>query len=373
MIYLDNAAHKPISNYISEHIANSLNEYFNPSSNSDISKTSKEIIESAKKTLLSIYKADSKQYDVIFTSSGCESNSLAFANCFSANEIITTPIEHASIMELCNELEDKGVYVYKTILDNNGMVDECDLINELSSGRYYMVSIQHVNNEVGITQNIRKLCKISHSYGAIFHTDAVQSFMNTQIDLSLPPNECPDLISVSGHKIGAFSGIGALIVKKWFDINPIIYGHQERGRRGGTENVIGIHSMLLAMNEINDMHDDINNHFNILYNTFIEHLTESCAEKNVRFHINDYGNKRIVSVTFDDVNAERLTIMLDAYNVVVSTGSACNTGTESYVLKELGISPKNTIRVSFSVDTTKEDVEIGARCIADCASRIIKK
>lgn len=376
MIYLDNAAHVPPSQELLDAIADDKNYFYNPSSSHKSSVMAQKMIEETKREILKIFNADPRNYRVIFTSSGCESNSLALSGMIEENdirEIITTPIEHASIMELVKHYERSNILTSYLNLDENGHVTEDTLSGDLQDAVHFLVSVQHVNNEVGVVQDIRMLSKIVHENQGYFHTDAVQSFLHVPIDLSCPENECPDLISISGHKIGAFSGIGALIVKRHIDISPIIFGHQEYSLRGGTENVVGIYSLLLALNnhKVNGKYPYPT--YKRQFNLFIKTLDNECKKYNVEYKVNKYESNKIVSITFDGINAEMLTTMLDCNDVCVSTGSACNTGTESYVLKALGINANNTIRVSFDSDTKTSDIIAGAKKIAECASKLSKK
>ena len=302
---------------------------------------------------------------MIFTSGGTESNNLAIIGTAMANKrsgmhLVTSKIEHASVKGAMQYLEEQGFRVTYLSTDSYGCVDLEELEKAVCE-ETILVSIMHVNNEIGTVQPIREIAQIAKKKnpGVFVHTDSVQGFGKLPV---VPKRMGVDLLSVSGHKIHGPKGVGFLYIKDKVKIRPIIFGGgQQRDLRSGTENVPGIAGLGQAAFEAYEHFDEKIEHMFELREYFIEQL--SGIE---RVSINGYPDERnaphIVSASFDGVRSQVLLNALEKSQIYVSSGSACasNKKTASATLEAIGISKaqaEGTIRFSFSADTTKEQLE----------------
>ena len=364
MIYLDNAA------------TSEKNDFWfvgNPSSNHRVGKDAKSVIESCKSDIIEKLNAP-KEGTIIFTSGGTESNNLAilgskdYLKRFGMKRIITSPIEHPSVLECCNVMKQEGFIINYAKVDAKGRIDLPvieRLIQQMGVG---LVTIQMVNSEIGTIQPIREIGEMCKQYGVLFHVDAVQGFGHYPIDVL---EDKIDMVSISGHKIGGVKGVGALYVGDKTKLSPIIYGGgQQYGLRSGTENVGGIIS-LSAQTYLCNV-DYAMEHFKDLYIAFEEGFTSAIGD--IQYWFNGYGyGSHILSITIPHVESSALMMMLDSKGVYVSTGSACHSNSlePSNVLKEIGLSDEEalcTIRVSFSDSTTLAEAKEAARIIGETAS-----
>lgn len=364
MIYLDAASTtKPHPKVIEAMMPYFTEKWYNPSSLYNRSNKLKYEIEKARKTVADYIGANSSE--IFFTSSGSESNCWAIRGFVDywrykgiCPDIITTQIEHKSIHSCIGDLLHDA-NVYDVFTDNEGFVDMDSLDTILCRKPYNnptLVSIQFANNEIGTIQNIRKISKIAHKYGAVFHTDATQAFGQIPIDV----NELEiDMMTASGHKIGAPKGIGFLYKKNGIKIKPLIYGSQMDSMRGGTENVPYIIGMAKAVQLIKK-DDEYQLRLSILRDNFISEL------KALGCKVNGSLTERLpnnISVTFpQNITGESLLYMLDMSNIFISTGSACNSHSiqPSYVLKAIGLSDEEankTIRITLPHDITMEEID----------------
>ena len=369
MIYLDNAATtKPKQEVIDAMMPYFTDKWYNPSSLYSKASQIKQDIQSAKKTIADYINAH--EDEIYFTSSGSEANCLAikgFIDYWKKHKervfLITTSIEHESILEC---VQKSNVNYYIMDVNSRGFVKEealIDLLTFANKNKYKtLVSIQYVNNEIGTIQQIKKLANIVHKYGAILHTDAVQAFgkIETNVDFS-----GIDLMSVSGHKIGCPKGIGFLYVSSGVNIEPLIYGTQENGMRGGTENVPYIMGFKKAVQMLSTkfehpLHQAIE--FYIAKQKLITELKNkyNCKFNGAVFVTNKIEN--IISVTFPDIATESLIYLLDIEGVAISAGSACNSYSNkpSHVLKAIGLSDgecMRTIRLSLSYDFNMQQAD----------------
>lgn len=367
-IYLDEAATtKPSPEVISAMMPYLSEKWHNPSSlyswASDVSKD----IAKARKTVADFINAE--EDEVFFTSGGSESNCWAiqgFVTHRSAIEelpcIITTNIEHHSIMECTAMMNMLPCLVWYVGVDEYGNVDIEELEEALkcmtkeTKPSNVLVSIGMANNEIGTIQDIKKLSEIIHSYGAIFHTDAVQAFGHIPIDVE---DMGIDMLSASGHKIGAPKGIGILYKRNGIEINPLIYGSQMDGMRGGTENVPYIIGMAKAVELIERYaKPDMCQRIAYIRDYFIDKL-ESIGCK-----LNGSREHRLpnnINVTLPHgLNGESMLYCMDLCDVYISTGSACNSKSiePSPVLSAIGLGDNayNSIRITFPVGITKEEI-----------------
>lgn len=368
-VYLDNNATTKISLSIQEKLQPFLNLQFgNPSSVYQHGKKIKEELSLARDNCAKLLNC--KSTNLIFTSGGSESNCSAFNSAINEysnkKRIITTKVEHSSILEYCELLKKKGYEIFYLDVDSNCCIDEKQLEN-LVDNNTCLVSIQLANNEVGtlvLNQKIIELVnKLKTKYNFIFHMDCVQGLGKIEIDTK---KFNADFMSFSGHKVHCPKGIGLLYIKEPSHFTPLIAGHQEFGLRGGTENILGI----IALEESCKY---IKNNFKSIETKCKETIIylESQLMKFEGIRINSKNTKRIpntTSITFENFNGNELLFKLENYGICVSTGSACNSESSepSYVLKSMGIeNPQNTIRISIDENTSNSQIDYFIEKIKD--------
>lgn len=360
-VYLDNNATTKLSAIVQEKIKPYLDLQFgNPSSLYAHGKKIKQAISVARENFANLVNCDSE--NLIFTSGGSESNCAAFNSAINQyprnKKIITTKVEHSSILEYCKMLEKKGYQIIYLDVDKNCKIDVKQLESEVDD-KTCLVSIQFANNEVGTIivddKVVKAISELKKKYKFLLHIDCVQGLGKTNIDIK---NLNADFASFSGHKIHCPKGIGALYIKDTKHFTPLIAGHQEFGLRGGTENVIGIVALGEACSYIKNNLKEINSKLQEIHN-----YLESEIKKIGGLNINCEKAKRIsntTSITFSKFNGNQMMFELEKYGICVSTGSACNSESSepSYVLTSMGIkNPQNTIRVSVDENTTKSQID----------------
>jgi len=366
-IYLDAAATSmPKSEVVDSMMPYLTKIWHNPSSlYSDAIKV-KQDVENARKTIANFIGANTEE--IYFTSGGSESNCMAirgWADKSKLNDyhpvIITTQIEHKSIMSCVKYIAEDFCDVIKLSVDSDGFVNINILKNFLeyyNNPEHYnvLVSIQFANNEVGVIQHVKEISKIVHSYGAVLHVDAVQAFGQIQIDVN---DLNIDMMSVSGHKIGTPKGIGFLYKRNGIDINPLIFGTQEQGLRGGTENVPYIIGMAKA---VELAIDSIKNASNIIITRdyFINRL-EKIGCKLIGSKESRLPNNISVMLP-EEVGGEECLYMLDMSRIMISVGSACNSHSKepSHVLKAIGLNDEEAsrvIRITFHQDIAIKEID----------------
>ena len=363
-VYLDNSATTKVFSEVANMVQKvMLEDYGNPSSMHNKGLQAENYIKEAKDIISKNLKCQPKE--ILFTSGGTESDNLALigtamANKRSGNHIITTSIEHPAIIETCEHLKDLGFEITYLPVDNNGRIRLEDLEKAIKK-ETILVSVIHTNNEIGALEPIEEagalIKKINPSI--VFHVDAVQGYGKFRI---MPKKMNIDLLSVSGHKIHGPKGIGFLYINEKIKIHPIIFGGgQQKGMRSGTENVPAIAGMGKAVELI---YKDLDKHIDELYELkdfFIKSLSEIEG-----LTINGLTGRdsapHVVSVSVDGIRAEVLLHALEDKGIYVSSGSACasNKPAISSTLKAIGVKKElldSTIRFSFSVFTTKEELE----------------
>src|SRR3989338_6305160 len=354
ILYLDTAATSPIYSAVVAEMNNIIkNNYGNPSSIHFQGERARKLLEeSRKKIALSI---NANPEEIYFVSGGTEANNLALQGLAIANpekkKIIVSAIEHASVLEVCNSLKKWGYQIVKIPVDKSGTIDFNDLKREIDDNTL-LVSIMHVNNEIGVIQDIEKIGAICKTHKAFFHTDAVQSFGKEKIDVKRMQLS---LISASAHKIGGPKGIGFLYVNQNVKISPIIHGGgQERGIRSGTENVPSIAGFSKALELI-----EKTNKIKIkkIRGKLIQGLDKIGGKINGSLEKRIYNN---INVSFSGIDGETAVIFLSERGIYVSTGSACSSSAskESHVLKALGLKEeeiKGSIRLTFGNSIKEKD------------------
>jgi len=365
-IYLDNASTTNLGAEVLNAMLPVLTDTFGDSTaDHSFGRDAYNLINQSKETIAKFINA--KADEVYFTSSGSEANSwaiigLAQANSNKGNHIITTQIEHPSILEACNYLEHNGYEVTYLKVDSNGFVNFVDLLRAIKSTTI-LVSIGSANHEIGTIQNIKAIAHTVHEKGAIFHTDAAQLFGHMQLDVE---DLGIDALTLSAHKIYGPKGVGALYVSNNVKISPIIFGgNQEQGKRGGISNTAGIVGFAKAV-EIAHRDMRTNNHkLRNLAEYFTTHLTQTI--QNIVINANIHQKlPHIISVTFIGVDGDSLMAKLDMQGVAISLGGASSTSV-SHVIKALGVPTDNakaTVRFSLGKNNSYEELDKAVSAIA---------
>ena len=378
--YLDNSATTRTFDEVTEYMSHVMKDVFgNPSSMHMCGVNAEREIRTAKEALSRIFKAREKE--IVFTSGGTESDNLALIGCANAYRrdgmhLITTKVEHPAVLETMKHLEESGFTVTYLDVAKDGRVDPKTLEAALTEDTI-LVSIMHVNNEIGAVNDVEMLAQMVKSYkpSILFHTDAVQSFGKYNI---YPERSKIDLVSVSAHKIHGPKGVGALYVNEKVKIKPVIFGGgQQKGLRSGTENVPGIAGLGLAAGII---YKDLEAKTDRLYELKEYFVNALCGMEGVFVNGIPEADDRsaairmsaphIVSASFTGVRAEVLLHALEEKEIYVSSGSACATNKPSIsaTLSAIGLDRNlldSTLRFSFSVETTKEELEYTLSVIDD--------
>ena len=371
-IYLDHAATTKQDIVVSDKMIDTINHYGNPSSIYKIGMEAKDQINHARELIAENINASPEE--IFFTSGGSESNNWAIKgvvmnNFHNDNHIITSCIEHPSIINTCKYLEGKLCGVTYLPVNKEGIVDISNLEEEI---RYNtrLISVMMVNNELGTIQPIKEIAKIAKKNDVYFHTDAVQAAGNMKIDVE---ELGVDMLSMSAHKFNGPKGVGVLYIKKGTQIDNLIHGGgQEFGNRAGTENTPAIVGMATAL-EFASKHRNINNEqCACLRDMFIHRLKEAIPEVKINGSMK-YRTSNNASVTFPYIEAESLLLMLNQEGIYCSAGSACSAGKNdaSYVLKAIGLTDeeaRRTLRFTFGEDNNSGDVMYTVemlKCIID--------
>lgn len=374
-IYLDNNATTKCDEQVLNAMLPYLKEqYGNPSSTYSFGKEVKEEIIKSRKKIAEVLNAN--EDEIIFTSCASESNVTAIMNAIRNNpnkkHIITTKVEHASIMETMKYLESIGYNITYLSVDNFGRIDLTELEKSISSDTC-LISIMMANNEIGNIYPIKEIGNIAKKYNVLFHCDSVQAIGKVKIDVK---DMNIDTLSLSGHKINAPKGIGVLYIKNGIPYTPLIFGHQEKNRRGGTENVAYIIGLGKAVELI--INDNYNSNSNLKE---LRDYMESQIKNNIEDVIiyGDLENRlpNTSSIAFKGVKADELLLMLESFNIYVSTGSACNSeiAEPSHVLTACNADLKNysPIRVSLGRYNTKEEIDTFVKRLVSIINMIRKR
>lgn len=370
-IYFDNGATTKVDKAVADVMYDVMTaSYGNPSSLHSKGLQAEHIVKNSRRIVADKIKANADE--IYFTASGSEANNLAIlgsAKLFRyKGEIITSKTEHKCVLECMRHLEEIGFKVHYLDVDENGIINISQL-KELVCEKTQLVSIMHVNNECGSIQPIKEIYNIikSENPSTLFHTDNIQGFC--KIDLEC---EWCDMMSVSAHKIHGPKGIGALYVKKGIRLSPVIYGGgQEKGLRGGTENVPAIAGFGKAV----ELFDKKNNLIEIK-KYIISRVTNEIPKIYVNGDI-DNSSPYILNIAMIGLRSEIILHSLEQKGFFVSSGSACssNKPSPSHVLVSMGYKPErvdSSIRISFNNDNTMEEAEAFCDALADIA-RINKK
>lgn len=361
-IYLDYNATTPMSPEVLDFYKDQLSLYANASSLHEDGRRAKKEIEIARKNVADLVNVLPEE--IIFTSGGSESNNTVFNTMINLgkklgkNLIVTTEIEHPCVLEASKRLADFGMEVVYLPVDEYGLVKEDEYKAALERNPL-LVSVMTANNEIGTVQDIKKLAKLAHEKGALFHTDAVQAAGKIPVDLK---DWGVDYATFSGHKIYGPKGVGALFVKTGCKIEPLIRGgHQEKGYRAGTYNAPSI----AAYGKAAELAKADIEHYTTHTKALREKLKNGLLEKIPNIKINGHPEKVLpntLDVSFPGAEGEAILLHLDLLGVDVSTGSACASGSlePSHVLMATGLGPElahGSIRFSFGKYNTESDVD----------------
>ncbi|MGL4361877.1 MAG: cysteine desulfurase NifS [Cellulosilyticaceae bacterium] len=361
-IYFDHAATTPVKKEVLDAMLPYFMEsYGNPSSIYQTAQKNKKAVDEARETISKAIGANTNE--IFFTSGGTEADNWAIkgiAEAYSSkgNHIITTKIEHHAVLHTCEYLEKHGFEVTYLDVDEDGVISIDDLKNAIKDTTI-LISVMYANNEIGTIMPIDEIGKIAKEKGIIFHTDAVQAIGQAKINVK---EQNIDLLSISGHKINGPKGIGVLYIRRGLKITNLMHGGaQERGRRGGTENVPAIvglsKAMELACNNIDEKVEKLSK----LRDRLIEGILEAIPYAK----LNGHRFKRLannVNIGFEFVEGESLLLLLDMHGIAASSGSACTSGSldPSHVLLALGLPHEKahgSIRFTLGDESNMEDVE----------------
>lgn len=362
-VYLDNNATTRTDPLVVEAMLPFFSEHFgNASSTHAFGAHVGEAVKAARKQLQALLGA-AFDHEIIFTSGGTEADSAAILSALETqegrDEIVTTTVEHPAILTLVAHLEKtRGTRVHLIGVDRHGRLD-LDAYGKALSPRTAIASVMWANNETGTLFPVAELAEMARQAGALFHTDAVQAVGKVPIDLK---STAIDMLSLSGHKLHGPKGIGALYVKKGVKFRPLIRGgHQERGRRGGTENVPGVIGLGAAADLALKHMEAERTHVKALR----DRLEQGILQQVSHALLNGDGDNRLpntANIAFKYLDGEAVLHNLNKAGIAASTGSACTSGSTepSHVLRAMNLPASalhGAIRLSLSRENTGEDVD----------------
>lgn len=360
--YFDNAATTKVKKEVMDKMFPYFVEtYGNPSSLYKVGRMAKVGIEEARRNVADLINCDKNE--IYFTSGGTESDNTAlkgimYLNKYKGKHLITTKIEHHAILNTCKTLEKNGFKVTYLSVNKEGIISLEELVSAITEDTI-LISIMFANNEIGSIQPIKKIGEIAKEKGIIFHTDAVQACGNVKIDVK---EMNIDMLSLSGHKIGAPKGIGALYVNKNIEFENLIEGgHQERDKRAGTENVPGIvglgEACKIAKNNMETHITKLKKLRDFYFFEIQNQIQDIRINGSMKYRLPGNSN-----ISFKGINGNELLMKLDEKGICASAGSACSSGSSmpSHVLTAIGLTSQyadGTLRVTFGDENTREDVE----------------
>lgn len=375
VVYLDNAATTPISNEAYREMIEAYgNVYGNPSSLYKAGREAEALLSKAREKVAKAIGA--LPSEIYFTSGGSEANNwaitgIAKANRNKGNHIITSTIEHPSVLETCKMLESEGFRVTYIPVDEFGVVKYSEIVKSIGPDTI-LISIMTANNEVGSIQPVKAISELAKANEVIFHTDAAQAI--GAIDLRVKDIGI-DALSISAHKFNGPKGVGCLYIKNGIKIQKFINGgNQENNLRAGTENVPAIVGMGKAIEEATANIEENNKYLRSLRRYFLKQASASIHNIALNGHpIQRLANN--VNLSFEGADSEAVLLMLDREGVYASASSACATGSSkpSHVLTAMGKdieTARSSIRFTFSKVTTKEDIDYVVERVRRCVKRI---
>lgn len=359
LVYLDNNATTAVAPEVFESMKTFLtSRYGNPSSIHSFGGRVRKDIDRARQQVADMIKASPEE--IVFTGCGSESDNTAIMAALELagpkkRHVVTTKVEHEAVIQVGHWLTKKGYEVTEVGVDSRGALDLDELEGAIREDTA-LVSVMWANNETGVLYPVEKIAEMVKERGVLFHTDAVQVAGKMPIDLSKVP---VDFLALSGHKLHAPKGVGILFVRKGIDLPPLLHGgHQEDGRRAGTENVAGIVGLGAAAELVMSDLDEVITREQRLRDKLENGIINSC--KDVRIN----GANRIpntLNVSFEYVEGESILLMMDDFGICASSGSACTSGSldPSHVLQAMKVphsAAHGSIRFSLSRYTTEEEI-----------------
>ena len=374
-VYLDNSATTKISNEVFEAMVPYLTEYYgNPSSIYEMGREAHIAIDKAREKVAKAINANPNE--IYFTGCGTESDNWAIKGVAKRllkkgkKHIITSVFEHHAVLHTCKSLEREGFEVTYIPVDNNGYVNPIDVKNAIRDDTA-LVSIMYANNEIGTIQPISEIGKICREKGVLFHTDAVQAIGNVRIDVV---KENIDLLSLSGHKIHAPKGVGALYVRRGVAVDNLLDGGaQENNKRGGTENLASIVALGAAIEEAHKNLEEKAEKLLVLRDKLIDGLLKIPYTR-----LNGGRENRLctnVNISFEGIEGEGLLLLLDMNGISASSGSACTSGSldPSHVLLAIGLEhgiAHGSLRLSLGKYNTEEEVDYVLKTVPEVVERL---
>ena len=375
-VYADNAATTPVAaEVLNKMLPYFTGEFGNPSAGFySLGQRAKAAIEEARQQVANVIGADAKE--IIFTGSGTEADNMALRGFMHSKQakgrrrLITTAIEHHAILHTADALKEEGFNVVVLPVDSNGVV-KLDALEDAINEDTALVSIMTANNEIGTVQPLREIAEICHKKGVLFHTDAVQAFGHIPINVK---ELGIDMLSLSGHKINAPKGVGALYVRSGIALQSYITGGgQEKGRRSGTENVAGI----VALGEAARLKGENMEREMAYVRSLSRRLQEKVLERIPQCSLTGHPTDRLPgnsSFVFAAIEGETLIMDLNLAGICAATGSACSTASldPSHVLMSIGLSHERahgSLRLTLDVMNTEDDVDY----IVDNLEKILER
>lgn len=374
-IYMDNAATTRITEPVLEAMMPYLTAvYGNPSSVHTFGREARKPLEAARRAVADALGAEPSE--IYFTGSGTESDNwairgAAYANSAKGKHIITSQIEHHAVLHTVEQLENEGFAATYLPVDEFGLVDP-EALRAAMMPETILVTIMAANNEIGTVEPIEALANVAHEGGALFHTDAVQALGAIPIDVKTMQI---DLLSLSGHKLHAPKGVGALYIRKGLKIQHFIYGGaQERGQRGGTENLASIVGLGRAVELAMQNFDQRNARLMAMRDRLIDGILSAIPE----VRLNGHPTKRLpgnANISIRYIEGEGILIGLDLAGIAGSSGSACTSGSldPSHVLLAIGLPHEiahGSLRLSLGEDNTMEEVEQVIKSLAQVVEKL---
>ncbi len=375
--YLDYNSTSPVDPMVAEAMKPYfLDDYGNPSSFHRKGQAARHAIEASREKIADLLSAEPG--DIIFTSGGTESDNLALKGAMESlgskrRHLVVSAIEHQAVLQTAKYLKTLGFDVSFAPVDQRGIVD-LDRLKEMITDETALLSIMHVNNEVGTIQPIKEAARIAHDKGALFHTDAVQSFGKLEID---PESVSSDMLSISAHKLCGPKGAGALYLRKGLEVKPLFHGgHQEKNIRPGTENVATIVGFGRAAEIARENRTTETARVLKLRNKLSAGLQKAISDIQINGDP-ESGIYNTLNVSFKGLEGETLLVNLDLKDIFVSTGSACTAGSiePSHVLIAMGLSEKlarAAIRFSLGRFTTESEIDHALKEIPPIIERLRK-
>ena len=371
-VYLDNNATTPVLPAVFEAMQAYFGEHFgNASSIHHHGQETRAAVERARESVAALLGC--RASEIVFTSGGTEADNLAIFGIIQPGEhLISSTVEHHAVLNSCKHLEASGCEITYVTVDGRGQVDPDDVRRALRPNTR-LISIMMANNETGVLQPVEEIGKVAAEADVYFHTDAVQAAGKIPIDVKRIG--C-DLLSISGHKMNAPQGVGALFVRKGTSLRPMLHGgSHERSRRAGTENVPGIVALGKAAELAREalVRGDLEQ-----ISRMRDRLEQTILEEIELTGVNGKGAPRVPntsSIHFDCIEGEALVIALDLQGLAVSTGAACSSGAiePSHVLLAMGMPPeqaRGSIRFSLGKQNTPDDVDFALSLIPPTVTRL---